>query len=397
MFCPNCGKPGDGHFCAYCGVSMETGWHQKKNAYLGDMKGKFERFISSIEERIKRYEESFAKRAEPTAPRAVTLYYAHGIRTRIVPTGANEHDAVLLVSDGAEYDLRRSDDYARMPVPMRVKGKEEYSATQQLEYFLLKKSKWLEKAGDLELALSCSLAALRMLPSASFAYSRDDYLQSVYLLYQLGRYGDAEAQEDAILDRGIRKELGFSPMKPCGDAFNTDLVGIEISAMGAVCSECAKYAYRVYSVNGKDRRFCRLPENLQNGAPHSCCCISFYPFLENITEFTYNRNGSSTNSIERIIQISTRPYRDERTADEKATFSRHLEDCKKRASAEDDYKKWCILSHMFPERTPKSFSAYRRMLFSGNDKLNALLTEANKNGLFAVIKARPSGIPEGLS
>lgn len=26
MFCPNCGKPGDGHFCAYCGVSMETGW-----------------------------------------------------------------------------------------------------------------------------------------------------------------------------------------------------------------------------------------------------------------------------------------------------------------------------------------------------------------------------------
>ena len=26
MFCPNCGKPGEGHFCVYCGVSMETGW-----------------------------------------------------------------------------------------------------------------------------------------------------------------------------------------------------------------------------------------------------------------------------------------------------------------------------------------------------------------------------------
>lgn len=26
MFCPNCGKEGNGNFCGYCGVSMETGW-----------------------------------------------------------------------------------------------------------------------------------------------------------------------------------------------------------------------------------------------------------------------------------------------------------------------------------------------------------------------------------
>ena len=362
-----------------------------------DIKGKFERFISSIEERIKKSGGKFGKAAEPAPPRAVTVYYRRGVRVRIAPPDADEHAAELLVSDEVEYNLTKSEDYNRMAVPLRDKGKETYEAIKQLEYFLLKKATWLEKAGDLELALSCSLAALRMLPSASFAYSRDDYLQSVYLLYRLGRYAEAEVQEDAILERGIHKEFGFSPMKPCSDAFNTDLVGIEISAMGAVCSECAKYAYRVYSINGKDRRFWRLPENLQNGSPHSCCCISFYPFLENVTEFTYNRNGSSTNNIDRIIKVSTRPYRDERTADEKATFSKHLEDCKKRASAEDDYKKWCILSHALPERTPKSFSAYRRMLFSGNDKLNALLTEASEQGLFAVIKARPSGIPEGLS
>ena len=30
MKCKNCGKEGDGNFCAYCGVSMQTGWRYRE-------------------------------------------------------------------------------------------------------------------------------------------------------------------------------------------------------------------------------------------------------------------------------------------------------------------------------------------------------------------------------
>mgnify|MGYP004511383283 CR=1 FL=1 len=34
MFCPNCGKLGDGNFCVYCGAPMETNWQ------YADLEGK---------------------------------------------------------------------------------------------------------------------------------------------------------------------------------------------------------------------------------------------------------------------------------------------------------------------------------------------------------------------
>ena len=92
--------------------------------------------------------------------------------------------------------------------------------------------------------------------------------------------------------------------------YGTDL--IEVSVHGSPCEECAKYQGRIYSISGNDKRFPKYPDwLLSNACPYNCGLMS-YPFIEGISEPTYI-NGD-------VIEVSNRPFIDDRTPEQIAVF-----------------------------------------------------------------------------
>ncbi|MBQ9851200.1 MAG: hypothetical protein IJO36_10915 [Clostridia bacterium] len=147
---------------------------------------------------------------------------------------------------------------------------------------------------------------------------------------------------------------------------DTDLV--EVSYVGACCSTCGKYRGRIFSVNGKDGRFPKLPDDF-----HEDCGLMLFPFVYGVQEPQYCKTKD-------IISYNNRPFRDTRTAEEKANYKLILqeqEDERQRQQDKFDYD-W-LLKHL-PEICPKSFSSYRRMKNSNSAGYKKVIAAAKEAG-----------------
>ena len=146
---------------------------------------------------------------------------------------------------------------------------------------------------------------------------------------------------------------------------------IEIPRSWRICAECAKYHDRIYSISGKDVRFPKLPDYIINHkyTEHGCN-FQFYPYHEGVSIM---RGLGEKNPIE----YSNRPFLDDRTEEERATYENY------KAKIDLDSKnriEYTWICKNLPAIAPKSLSSYVRMKNLNSKNYIKLMDIARDNG-----------------
>lgn len=149
----------------------------------------------------------------------------------------------------------------------------------------------------------------------------------------------------------------------------TDL--IEVGDSNVCCEKCAAYRKRIYSLSGKDRRFPTLPDDF-----HTDCGLFPTPFVEGVMETTF--------SCRNLVRYSNRPFKDDRTREEKerhdawvASRNAEIEDEKRKEHNRTEFS-W--LEEHLPELCPKSLSGYSRMKSSNSKNFQTIVEKAKELG-----------------
>lgn len=161
--------------------------------------------------------------------------------------------------------------------------------------------------------------------------------------------------------------------------YNQDYV---IAWSPCCCADCAKYRDRVYSISGNDKRFPKMPQYVIKHSLH--CGFSIYlftPGINYIRSITYGM----INDIDEVIEISNRPFTDDRKAEEIERYNKvvkrehdlHNEEIAK----ERDRVEYGVITEQLPDIAPKSFGAYRRMKKAHTDGYERLKIAAENAGI----------------
>lgn len=145
--------------------------------------------------------------------------------------------------------------------------------------------------------------------------------------------------------------------------------------MAACSAEEAMYRGRVFCIDGTDKRYPYLTEEVLR------CNLFFNPFIHG-TSPAYDCYGKGYDPL----IFSNRPFMDDRTAKEKRDYDRWLKEKEKEEKNHQEYLKnrqdyeWICAN--LPDLAPKSQSGYTRMLHSGSDKFQAIRERAREMGYF---------------
>lgn len=272
-----------------------------------------------------------------------------------------------------KYDLDSVDGIESIEVPAYRKNNGIQSPVNNIEYILQRKATEHKKNGRMDLAIACLRKSNQIFPYSNFAWTNKDYMRLVEFLKQAGRFDEAREEERKInslfeSDDSCLCEFEYL-LQECSN-FNTDLV--ISSEISRACSECAKYAKRVFSLSGNDNRFPQLPKYFREDLPeHAYCFNSFYPFVLGTSEPDWNYRGT-------IIDWSNRPFVDKRTKSQKTEYKNWVVENEQEAI---DRKNYDFLREFFPDIVPKSFGGFRRMKSAQSYNYKKLLDNALTKGV----------------
>ena len=129
------------------------------------------------------------------------------------------------------------------------------------------------------------------------------------------------------------------------DYAKTSLVGC--------CDKCAPYRNRYYSISGKDKRLPKVPDFFLDIKNWEHCRVVLQPVydIDILNEVRGNQ----------VISESSRPFVDDRTAEEKESYQNYLAEKQAEIEKAQDKEDYDELSALYPDIVPKSFGAYRRL------------------------------------
>lgn len=324
-------------------------------------------------------------------PDAQTIYFKNGEMYKVYPTDKESwYDARYLVSDGVKYDLESSKDLNRIPIPTftNIDIMHGYGITGSLEYVLRMKAGNLRRKGLLEESNSILERIHLFMGAADNGYQEKDFLIYSHLLLKEGHFEES-AKYKAIVQSYLKtlrvchnsfynraKDVMDKLLSDCRK-YNTDY--ISMSAHLACCEECNKLQGRVYSISGKSKIFPKLPDVIrETGKVHNGCAHSFSVFFYTGKNDTiFDKNGNDVNAI----KSSQRPFKDDRTAEEKKNYLEHLEQLQKEKQKDLDEIEYYHIFYELPEIAPKSFGRYRRMKNAQTPNFLKLKEQAIKHGI----------------
>lgn len=288
-----------------------------------------------------------------------------------------------------DYDFTTVKGINSIPVPCReVNGD---SPTGRVEYYLRGQCFYAhEKAGNEDLAIAALKKAQELMFVSDMIWKRYDFLRLPEYLYKIGKWDEADAELEKI-DAFFGKQKSecpphirdkFQSAKIC----ETDLM--EAHTCAPYCSECAKYANRIYSISGRDKRFPKIPRILTNDPNgHYLSCLSWYPYVEGIYDPPFDCVD--------IVSYSNRPFRDERSQEEIARYdswkgksSKYMSDQERiEQDSLDRAKKYYVDNQTFlwiqenlPDLCPKSLTGFRRIRTQNTKKYQNIVSAAAKLG-----------------
>lgn len=155
---------------------------------------------------------------------------------------------------------------------------------------------------------------------------------------------------------------------------NSDL--IQVSYIRCCCPECAKYHGRIYSLFGMDKRFPRLPEWLSRTKGAHCGMFTYpYIYYPDIPTSLYVK-GEFVNVD--AIEPSNRPFEDDRPQEDIDIYLRIIAEYKEE---QQDRATFAMLEEDYPDITPKSYGAYRRMKKAKTKGYLTLAEELKKDNI----------------
>ena len=326
-------------------------------------------------------------------PDAQTIYFKNGEMYKVYPTDKESwYDARYLVSDGVKYDLENLDDLRCIPIPAftNIDIMHGYGITGSLEYVLRMKAGNLRRKGLLKESNSILERIHLFMGAADNGYQEKDFLIYSHLLLKEGHFEESEKYK-AIVQSYLKtlrvchnsfsfynsaKDMMDKLLFDCGK-YNTDY--ISMSAHRACCEECNKLQGRVYSISGKSKIFPKLPDVIrETGKVHDGCGHNFSVFFYTGKDDTiFDKNGNSVNAI----KSSQRPFKDDRTAEEKKNYLEHLEQLQKEKQKDLDEIEYYHIFYELPEIAPKSFGGYRKMKNAQTKNFLKLKDQAIKHGI----------------
>lgn len=251
------------------------------------------------------------------------------------------------------------------------------SPVNNVEYILQRKATEHKKNGKMDLAIACLKKANEIFPYSNFAWSEKDYMRLVEYLKQDRQFDEARKEEQKIKEMFRKARAVYE-----GKNIETNIVGLSekdvIDVFGGLvesfdleccCEECAKYAKRIFSIDGKDKRFPRLPDCIKYYSDkHKYCRVPLNAFLFGVNEPKWKYIGN-------IVDWSNREYKDERSKEQKESFEEMIKEKEEVAKDKEFYD---LMFEKHPEVTPKSFSGYRRMKASNSENYKKLLKQAEE-------------------
>lgn len=252
-----------------------------------------------------------------------------------------------------DYDLDSLEGILSIEIPKYKPKHGLLSPENNIEYILQRKATEHKRNGRMDLAIACLRKSNEIFPYSNFLWSRNDYMRLVEFLKQDGQFEEARAEEKRIngiiLPTTIADACFEITLMNC-KSMKTDL--IESSENIRECAVCAMYTRRIFSISGKDKRFPVLPDFFRMmPREHDFCLVSFYPFLLNFSEPTWEFRGN-------LFDWSNRPYKDERSSQQKEYYRDWVISNLQESLDRENYD---FIREYLPEVAPKSFGGYRRM------------------------------------
>ncbi len=284
------------------------------------------------------------------------------------------YNAKIIVSDGITYDLQNEQSIKRIKIPTFSNS---YDTTSSLDYILRMCASNLRNEGKNELSILVLKKAIEIMPFSNLMWSQKDYLRIVSWLYEDGRFDEGDKLKEHILsnkqikqktDSTIYAKQKFEELKK-----RTDLI-VFASYSGTLCETCSIYSGRVYSVSGKNKNFPKLPNELKKcGCYHPGCNTGISKYWDGDTIYCYGKCTDAEKS-------TNRPYKDNRTDEEKEIYMSHVQKINKQNYDQTRYlnnqREYYQLHYLMPEIAPKSFSAYVRCKNANTDKFKMIVEKA---------------------
>lgn len=277
---------------------------------------------------------------------------------------------IFKIHDNHEYDLDSLSGINQIAIPKYkpIQGIEDPS--NNIEYILQKKATEHKRNGRMDLAIACLRKSNEIFPYSNFSWPKKDYLRLVEYLKLDRQFDEARREERKINELFERMEYG---QKKRSQSINKEIYGgcdiVSTNETYFVCSECAKYIKRYFSISGENKKYPKLPDYLLNpSAEHKYCAITLYPVLDNISEPSWDFSGD-------FVKYCNRPFVDERTPEQKILFEKEIIEKEELALDKEFYD---LIFEKLPEIAPKSFGGYRRMKSSNSENYQKLLKEAKE-------------------
>lgn len=292
------------------------------------------------------------------------------------------YHARFIVSDGRKYDLWDAKSVNAIPCPKFGSGGG--STTFSLDYILRMCASNIRNAGYNELSIIVLRKATQLMPYSGIGWSEKDYLRIVQWLYRDGRIDEGDKVRNFILtNETIQSKENTQRIAIQNFQRNSKNGLVMYSSYSGLCCEiCAKYSGRVYrtSWSWANRKYPMLPKFLADcGCQHIGCNSGTAPFEPSWGGTVYYLGERLP-----LAKGQARPYRDERTEEDKLKYEQTIARIKQEDENEhlDRLREYHLLKTKLPEgMMPKSLSAYTKIKNANTEQYQAITTEAKSLGL----------------
>ena len=257
----------------------------------------------------------------------------------------------------SNYKMDTLEDINNIPVPTQ---NFQYNCdfTESIEYVLQKKATEFKKSGDMDTAIACLKKAIKIAQYAPMEYNDLQERLENYLK-KARKYNDLDIITSAKTSTK-KSELTLSSMPKM----------IEGPRESKVCSKCACYHGRIYA------------KNKCNGFPDMSIFVNYYNQKQCRCSLVYYSfmYGISTPSIcneKEMVMYSNRPFKDDRTSEEKNTYDEYIKKLEVDKKDRQDYD-WIWKN--LPDIAPKSFGGYRNMKNKNSANYQKLVLLAKEKG-----------------
>lgn len=291
------------------------------------------------------------------------------------------YPADLYIIDGKRYDLTKLDDIKQIPNEYPSSNQSVASPVFDIAYILKMGAGHLHNIGLSENSNECLRKVIDIYANTNDYYSLKRTLKE--LQFQQLKDGDIDSADrdvqfitrkyNHLIDNTQIQLKLFNKILADAKSLDTDLLILD-SNFGC-CGECSKYQGRVYSISGNSTNYPKLPDFVfKYGAIHPGCRHIFFPFLE---EYSSNNYDPLATSKEKNIQRSNRPFIDERTPEQKAAYEKYIQQIQQEEKSNIRQINYYKIKKLFPDKAPKSYSAFAKMEVNNTDEYNNLINNLN--------------------